>query len=235
MEYNDFEPEMIIELQKYINSKKRKRWLKVHIMFLPTTLTRVKKLMKDFKDNNIRYVIRRIRPSYHKNHPQNEYWDDGTLKNGVFVKPFDNRSIAVLLQTEKHGTDHSENNADYYSEEELSFLESETPSNFENLIIHYSDGSLKNTNINEITGKKLNSFRGWKCWAGVQAIRIAVDGTMTVGKCVIPSIGNVFEDFQLPTEPTICNNDWCCSATNINTSKIKSDKYIKSLRINKSS
>lgn len=233
MEYNDFKPEMIIGLQNYINGKKRKRWLKVHIMFLPTTLIKVKQIKHIFKENNIRYVVRRVRPSYQKNHPSNEYWKDGTLKKGVFVKPYDNKTISVLLKTENSGTDHSEGDGVYYNDEEIKFMQNETRFNFENLIIHYSDVTSEKSNINEITGKKLNRFRGWKCWAGIQAMRIGIDGAVTVGKCEIPSLGNVFDKFKIPTQPSICKNDWCCSATNINTSKIKSDVYFSSLRIGK--
>ncbi len=221
MEYENIDPNTIIELQKYIDSKKRKRWLKVHIMFLPTTSERVKSLKDKFEKNDIRYAIRRIRPSYHRNHPCNEYWSDGRLKKGTIVHPFDTDSISALLCTEESGTDHSGGDEDYYSKEELEILERENRFNFENLIIHYSDRTIENSNVNRVTGDKLNQFKGWKCWAGIQSMRIGVDGTITVGKCEIPPLGNVFSNFKIPDGPSICKNDWCCSATNINTTKLK--------------
>lgn len=233
MEYNDFKPEMIIDLQNHISSKKRE-WLgvKVHIMFLPTTLDKVKELKNIFEKNNVKYVIRRIRPSYHKSYSNNEYWPDGRLKKGVIVPPFDTDSISILLQTKDSGANHSGGD-DYYSTEELQFLKDESGFNFRNLIIHNDDGSKEVSNTNQITGDKLNQFKGWKCWAGIQSMRIGVDGDVTVGSCEIPSLGNVFTTFELPKTPFTCRDDWCCSATNINTSKIKSDIYFSLLRISR--
>lgn len=221
MEYENFSPDMILELQKYINSKNRKRWMKVHLMFLPSTLQKIKKLIDIFERNDIRYAIRRVRPAYNKNHPDNEYWPDGRLKKGVIVKPFDNQSISTLLCTELNGSDHSGGNEDYYSKEELDFLDKSTKFNFENLLIHYDDGTTEYSNVNKITGEKLNQFKGWKCWAGTQSLRIATNGNITIGKCEIPNLGNVFQSFEIPNKPFICKNDWCCSATNINTTKSK--------------
>ena len=223
MEYENYKPEMIIELQDYINSKETKKWMKVHIMFLPSTLDRVKQLKDIFEDNNIRYAVRRIRPSYFRTHPGNEYWPDGRLKKGMIVPPFDTKSISALLCTEESGTDHSGGDEDYYSIEELNFLNNECRYNFENLIIHYDDGTYERSNVNQITGDKLNQFKGWKCWAGIQSMRIGVDGIITVGKCEIPPLGNVFTEFEIPDRPSICRNDWCCSATNINTTKNKGE------------
>ena len=232
MEYNSFKPEMIIDLQKDINSKKRERGrVKVHIMFLPTTLDRVKELKSIFEKNSIKYVIRRIRPSYHKRYLDNEYWPDGRLKKGVIVPPFDTNSISVLLQTKEGGANHSGGDEDYYSAEELQFLKNEGRFNFKNLIIHSADGSKEVSNINQITGDKLNQFKGWKCWAGIQSMRIGIDGNITVGSCELPSLGNVFTDFEIPKNPSVCKDDWCCSATNINTTKIKDMSYIKTVRL----
>jgi organic radical activating enzyme len=229
MEYNDFKPEMIIDLQKYIEKRKRKM-VKVHVMFLPTTLDKVKELKNVFEKNNVKYVIRRIRPSYHKSYSDNEYWPDGRLKKGVIVPPFDTNSISVLLQTKDSGTNHSGGD-DYYSIEELQFLKDESGFNFKNLIIHNDDGSKEVSNVNQITGDKLNQFKGWKCWAGSQSMRIGTDGNVTVGSCEIPSLGNVFTNFELPKTPLTCRDDWCCSATNINTTKIKNVSHIKKVRV----
>lgn len=213
MEYNNISIEDIIKLGK--NNKR----LKIHIMFLPGTLERTKNIIEILSKNTVKYIIRRIRPSYYKDHIANEYWSDGRLKSGIIVKPFDTSCISVLLQTENSGTDHSESNQKYYSEEELKFLENVPKATYNDCLIYYSDGSIKELNRNDITANKLNQFKGWVCYAGVEMLRIGENGELTVGKCEQPSLGNIFGKFKIPKEPCVCNNDWCCSITNIHTTK----------------
>jgi len=219
MEYKPYDADMIIELQNFIKTLDEKRYMKVHIMFLPGFSEQVLELKQIFEENNIRYAVRRIRPSYYKFHVDNEYWPDGRLKKGVVVPPGDITSKSALLYTDTAGVNHSETNQTYYSDDELELLRTVNKFNFENLIIHYADGTQEYSNINEITGNKLNQFKGWLCWAGTQSLRIDFNGEMTIGQCEQPPLGNVFESFTLPSTPYVCKDDWCCSATNINVTK----------------
>jgi hypothetical protein len=51
---------------------------------------------------------------------------------------------------------------------------------------------------------------GWKCWAGLDGIVIASDGSVYRGWCKQDRLGKVSDpSLDFPTEPTICARENC--------------------------
>lgn len=61
---------------------------------------------------------------------------------------------------------------------------------------------------------KENDFKGWKCYVGIESIKIREDGFVFRANCDVGGpLGHIKEDFELPNSPIICPNDACkCSA-----------------------
>jgi MoaA/NifB/PqqE/SkfB family radical SAM enzyme len=79
----------------------------------------------------------------------------------------------------------------------------------------YSDGSREKTIAQELIGKVENNFRGWRCWKGVQFMKLLATGDVYKGICEqtmgIKPLGNIydFENIRWPTEPDVCTKDRC--------------------------
>lgn len=94
------------------------------------------------------------------------------------------------------------------------------------------DGNIfsEDYHYNELNFNKLNRFSGWKCWAGVNHIKISHDGSVYIGSCHVGgNRGNIYEDFDLPTEPIVCPRWRCTDNTDLKVPKILSDDYIQLL------
>lgn len=87
-------------------------------------------------------------------------------------------------------------------------------------------------NVNDITVRQENSYRGWQCWAGIESLMIDSKGDVYVATCRAKKLGNIYEDFEMPSEPIICNKTWCTCAADLNTSKAQNTEASKYLRIN---
>ena len=93
----------ILELKKFIKGKRKT--MHVHVMMLPGHFDEAKKVMKVLKENDVLFAVRRIRPLY--------------MPDGSVVKPYQKGGDLKLT---KSGPDYS-NDAGYYSNDELQFLE----------------------------------------------------------------------------------------------------------------
>ncbi len=66
-------------------------------------------------------------------------------------------------------------------------------------------------------------YRGWKCWKGIQLIKLTSNGniykaTCDIGRGIVS--GNIYNDeFTLPTEPEVCQKDYCNCLTDLKTVK----------------
>lgn len=86
-------------------------------------------------------------------------------------------------------------------------------------------------NVNDIIARGDNRYYGWMCWAGIESLCIASDGTVYNATCRVEKLGNIYSDFELPSFPVECDKKWCACAADLNTSKVKDMKYIKLLRV----
>lgn len=87
-------------------------------------------------------------------------------------------------------------------------------------------------NVNDILARKENMYEGWLCWSGQESLFIRDNGDVFNATCRQYKLGNIYEDFDIPTEPVICTKKWCACAADLNTSKAKDMKSAEMLRIN---
>jgi len=67
---------------------------------------------------------------------------------------------------------------------------------------------------------KENSWKGWECNVGLENLKVLFGGEVVRGNCDIDkSLGNIHTKVKLPTEPVICNRDFCKCVTDIRTTK----------------
>jgi len=65
-------------------------------------------------------------------------------------------------------------------------------------------------NVRQLYLKKLNRWKGWKCWGGIEQLFVEYNGDICVGQCRRGKFGNIYEDdYELPDEPFICDKDIC--------------------------
>jgi len=76
------------------------------------------------------------------------------------------------------------------------------------------DGTWRDWSTDELVGAKLNYIPGWKCGAGVDSLYIDMDGYVWTASCRVGGkLGNVFEDFTVPTDWINCTRNTCsCGA-----------------------
>lgn len=122
MEYHnrDILPEKIVKLQEYISTFDRYIHLHVHIMMLPTKFDEAERVMQILKENNVKVVMRRIRPGYKKDETA-KYNEEGHLVEGDIAGPFyDGITTLKMINGQPDYSDEQ----GYYSPEELDFLRS---------------------------------------------------------------------------------------------------------------
>ncbi len=84
------------------------------------------------------------------------------------------------------------------------------------------DGKVEELRAQTIKSNKTNMYKGWKCWKGIQLIKLASDGKIHKAICDIGgnSIGSIYnDDFIFPTEPEICKKNYCHCLTDLKSVK----------------
>lgn len=103
--------------------------------------------------------------------------------------------------------------------------------NFNNIIVHYDNGTQTEDNVNNLLAQEQNDFRGWECWAGIQNITIDNQGVVWRAICRVGKpLGNIYDGFDMPTDTITCTKARCTCAADIQLSKAKPD-HIKRLRV----
>lgn len=80
-----------------------------------------------------------------------------------------------------------------------------------NILFCDADGNFSAHSSDEVIAKKLNSWKGWKCSAGVNSIYITADGNIYTGTCKVDDLrGNVYDSGVLyPNHWCICTKEFC--------------------------
>lgn len=75
---------------------------------------------------------------------------------------------------------------------------------------------------NDIIKLHLNQYRGWSCNAGIESLMINWDGDVHRATCRVGgSLGNIYTGtFTVPTQPIICNRNYCTCSADIPLTKI---------------
>lgn len=87
-------------------------------------------------------------------------------------------------------------------------------------------------NVNDILTRKENTYKGWLCWSGQESLHINANGDVYNATCGQHKLGNIYDDFEIPTEPLLCAKAWCICAADLNTSKALNADVAKMLRVN---
>lgn len=76
---------------------------------------------------------------------------------------------------------------------------------------------------NDVIKLHLNKFKDWRCYAGLESLMINWDGEVHRATCRVGgSLGNIYTGtFLQPTEPIICDRNFCTCAADIPLTKVK--------------
>jgi hypothetical protein len=78
---------------------------------------------------------------------------------------------------------------------------------------------------NDVIKLHLNQYKGWTCNAGIESLMINWDGEVHRATCRVGgSLGNVYNGtFVTPSDPIVCDRNFCTCASDIPLTKIKND------------
>ncbi len=103
--------------------------------------------------------------------------------------------------------------------------------------IYQDDGGFSDFSTEEVVGRKLNKFSGWRCAAGVENLCINFDGDVLSASCgsigssaTNGKYGNVFEDFTLEQDWITCPQEFCSCGADLFIPKVKSEKDLPHLK-----
>ena len=88
---------------------------------------------------------------------------------------------------------------------------------------HKDDGTVeKYNNTRQLHLQGLNKWQGWKCWGGIDSFYIDYASNVFVGQCKLGKMFNLKDEYELKTEPFICEKVFCnCSQDMMDSRKEK--------------
>ena len=209
-------------VDKILALNKIKDWfLNVNLMALPGKFDMVKNIMKKFKENDVKFVLRKIIP------PPGEVKKiekSDKAKIARAEKTFNEDKRKFQLSNQESLQERQKN---YYSQEEIDFFNQyENKKQWKNIRLHTTD-SVVEKNTDELQARNLNSWKGWLCYVGVDSLYIQHNGTVFRGYCFAGNIiGELGKEIKWPEEPIICPFTWCnCNAV-MPVRKVKENKYM---------
>ena len=173
--------------------------VKVHLMYLPGRLEEIHDVVEWLKDNGIKFNIRRIRPM--------------TNQAGEFNPP---GASGMKFEGIQFGGAEG-----YYSQAELDYMDSFNKAGTADLNCElFTKEEQWLDNVNTLTKNKWNTFKKWKCMAGIETLMIDNDGSVYRATCKQGGVlGNIETGFTLENDPVICAKQWCNCAADLNTTK----------------
>lgn len=188
-----------VDHMKHVLNNLNRKQVKVHLMYLPGKLEEIRGVVDWLQDNNVKYNVRRIRPMTNKNREFNPPYASGMKFEGIqwggAEGYYSNEELEYLSTFDKAGT--AEMNCELFTKDE-SWLD----------------------NVNTLTKNKWNTFKRWKCMAGIETLMIDNDGSVYRATCKQGGVlGNIETGFTLEQDPVICAKQWCNCAADLNTTK----------------
>jgi len=189
-----------VDHMKHVLSNLNRKQVKVHLMYLPGKLEEIKGVVDWLNENNVKFAIRRIRPMTN-------------LQTGEVNKPY---SSGMKFAGIQYGG--AEN---YYSQEELDYLKTFNKAGTAELNCElFTKQEQWLDNVNTLTKNKWNTFKRWKCMAGIETLMIDNDGSVYRATCKQGGVlGNIETGFTLEEDPVLCMKQWCNCAADLNTTK----------------
>tara|TARA_S200000501_G_scaffold194778_1_gene183472 strand:+ start:1373 stop:2359 length:987 start_codon:yes stop_codon:yes gene_type:complete len=191
-----------VDHMKHVLSNLNRKQVKVHLMYLPGKLDETKSVVDWLRENKIKFNLRRIRPM--------------TNKQGDIRQPYTSGMEATPMGYAQFG-----GAMGYYNQDELDWLASfdNKSSAEQNCEIFTKDESWFD-NVNTLTKNKWNTFKRWKCMAGIETLMIDNDGSIYRATCKQGGLlGNIETGFELQDDPVLCMKQWCNCAADLNTTK----------------
>lgn len=111
-----------------------------------------------------------------------------------------------------------------YDQNDLDWILEKSSTVGPNTIIHSKidrGEEMKYYHANDVIKLHLNQYKGWSCNAGLESLMINWDGEVHRATCRVGgSLGNIYEGtFVVPTEPVICDRNYCTCAADIPLTK----------------
>lgn len=140
---------------------------------------------------------------------------DECLEAGMEMSKVKNTYVSLKALTDRQKV------YDGYSDSQLEIMSNmirpkvETIFNEHNINFYgkMEDGKLEKLRCQMIISNKDNVYKGWKCWKGIQRMKISSDGKIYKASCdsgTERSFGSIHDDGLIfPTEPEICQEDYC--------------------------
>ena len=188
-----------VDHMKHVLTNLDRKQVKVHLMYLPGKLEEIRGVVNWLQDNGVKYNVRRIRPM--------------TNKQGEFNPP---HASGMAFEGVQWGGAEG-----YYNDEELEYLNGFNKAGTADLNCElFTKDEQWLDNVNTLTKNKWNTFKRWKCMAGIETLMIDNDGSVYRATCKQGGVlGNIETGFELKQDPVICAKQWCNCAADLNTTK----------------
>jgi hypothetical protein len=190
-------------------------------MVLPKSLTKIKKIIKVFQKHKVKFVLIKIDPPVENVSDKIKKGDTQKILKAE-EKYLENK---LDIKTKYH-TDLEQRHEEYYTKEELQFIENfEQQNQWKNIKLHQED-KIMEMNTSDLVAKKLNKWQGWQCYIGIDSLYIQHDGTIFRGNCMQGNIiGKIGSNISWPKTPIKCPIEVCVCNADMPIRKVKKPKY----------
>jgi MoaA/NifB/PqqE/SkfB family radical SAM enzyme len=109
-----------------------------------------------------------------------------------------------------------------YHPDDLLWIKKQEATVQTNTLLFYKDKPMEQLHSNDVIKLHLNQYKGWTCNAGIESLMINWDGEVHRATCRVGSgLGNIYNgNFIVPTEPVVCDRNFCTCAADIPLTKI---------------
>ena len=110
-----------------------------------------------------------------------------------------------------------------YHPDDLNWIKEQEATISGNCVIDKGNLGEQIIHANDVIKLHLNKYKGWTCNAGIESLMINWDGVVHRATCRVGgSLGNIYKGtFSVPTEPVICDRNFCTCAADIPLTKVK--------------
>lgn len=215
LERSDLETLSTLDKAVALHKQFPNKWITVQVMCLPGKFEFVENtVIPLLESNNVKFTLRRIRPWL------NEAVDEWqtVAKRQILKTEYTLEQQTEMKEAEKRRLDGRlatvYNSEDYYSAQELAWLRDRIPeTTWQNIGIWNEDLKYVEVNSDLMVSNNKTQFKGWVCFAGIDALFIDFDGLVYRGVCHNDGpIGRLGSEINFPDVPTVCEKQWCISS-----------------------
>jgi len=96
---------------------------------------------------------------------------------------------------------------------------------------YHESGQFADYSTDDLVGQRLNSFLGWYCGLGSENLFVDMDGNIFGASCRVGgTLGNIYEDFEIPSAWIKCNRSLCSCGADLFIPKAKNRESLGLLR-----